>query len=81
MLHKFANTLLLFLCPGTSEFTDGYNQQINRIIYCNHCDTFLDPPEKLRDRLVEIQKTQPFETSKEALIFCVNYVFGKRNIY
>ena len=44
MLHTFTNKVLFFLCSGTSELTEIQNVHIKKYLYCNHADTFLDPP-------------------------------------
>ena len=63
MLHKFANTLSLFLCSGTSELTKRKKDHMKKYLYCNRDNTFLDISNKLRGKMVEFQKLQHCEAS------------------
>ena len=50
MLHKFANTLSLFLCSGTSELTKRKKDHMKKYLYCNRDNTFLDISNELRGK-------------------------------
>ena len=52
---------------------------MERKLYCNHFDIFLDLPTNPRERLLEIQKT--CASSHEALKWLANAVFGKTSKY
>ena len=51
-LHTFSNTLLLLFCSGISDFNYIEKNHMERKLYCNHCDTFLDFPKIIRGKLV-----------------------------
>ena len=51
---------------------------MRKIIYCNHADTFLGFPKKLRDELVEFQQNGPCRAIKEALGYRVMTALGRK---
>ena len=63
----FGNTIFLLLCSGKSEMTDRKKYFMHKYFCCNRVDSFLDMRKKLRNELVECQKTEPCRASKEAL--------------
>ena len=77
MLNTFANTLLLFLCSGTSDLTDYQEVHMQNYFYSNHLDTFLYITKYLGDKLLERGKTKFCRASKESLEYCVMTVIGK----
>ena len=67
-------------CSGKIEFTGILKHHTNEILYCDHCDTFLDLPNIFQGKLAEIKKTQPCEVIRGPLnLFSI--FFGQRTIY
>ena len=69
--------LCVCLCSDKIESRDSENEHTDKSFYWNHADTFLDLTKKLRGNLVEIQKPQPCQASKEDLQWRGNAFFGK----
>ena len=54
------------------------NQHIRNNIYCNHSDTFVDIPRKIRYEKVECQQTEPCRPIKESLGYSLITVLGTK---
>ena len=68
------------MCLGKSESTDIEKSHLNRNLYFNHTNDILDITKRLMDELVDVQKTDPYKSSKEDLEYCVTAGLDKINI-
>ena len=66
-LNAFANTLLIFLCSGTSKLTELKNRHMHKQNFCNHVDTFLDTPKSLGSIDFNVKQLNLVEQEKKDL--------------
>ena len=81
MLHTFANKCFFFFCSGISKLNERQKFHMKVYFYLNYGGTFLDIINPLKEKLVEFQKNQPCEASKEALGYRVMNVLIRTYTY